>query len=981
MGVVTREGEPVEACVELRRLGAPSPPWWEHQESNRFRPPLPDLPSADSRNTGPDGAFRFPGLSPGDYEIRVQIDDCLAARAITLSVAGARMDASIDVPAAGPPRQGRAVTDGGRPFVGLVWAGRPYPHDESTVLGRPATTDAEGRFVLAGVGSADIRLSARGADGLLIRTFRPRLPGDGEMLFSVGPIDEVSCGRVVSDSDGKPVPGARIVARSDQDGTVGVIVTTTDADGKFSIRGTARIDVSADGYAPTRTTVRAAPVANEVRLLPPASLRGRVVSAADGTPLPAMAVRLVMDPLPSACGRSSVTDADGRFVIDGLPVGEATVVARGAGWSSERAIGRVLLASGCPAEIVLAAVPAACVTGGVRGADGEGVAGAVVVARPVLRSTSRTRVTVAADGDGRFLLRDLTPLVRYRVEVSAPGGMTTGRLVTLLPLPGESISLDLSVRPKVREVWSAPEATAPSLAATLGGAPEETEPIGFKFRILDPAGRPVPLARVSIHVSGEPGFEDTEDVCGGSGVIHPLIPPGRRLTGYEVYDARDATGRPLPLGSFCSLDVPTAGEEIVVHLPVGDVIRGSVRNLDGAGVAGVVVKATMAEGGRAVQARTVTDLTGAFLLTGLSPRDYDLSVEPEEPWGAPKPMRVAAGEEAAAITLRRGRSVLLRIVGPDGQPPRGAEVTMAEMIRGGRAVRSVRNEWADARGLVLFEGLTDRRPRWLYVDPFGRELLPRGIEDWVPADTTIVLDKAQTVAGRVLDPSGTPLPGIRVHACGAVGTLESDTSKEDGTFRIDGLHAGTVKVWATTELETSETAEVEAGATGVEIRVDPGIELLVSVSGSTEDHDGFECHLFLGEKTWRHWMPGGEAVTAPGVKAAGVYRIWIGSTDDGLVGYRENVPGNSGKVTIALTPGKVMRGRIKLPARVSRVWITAGIGDHEVFGTADSDGNFVIEGLPDTELTVKAEVALEGGRRLHATVKAVPGDSITLIPR
>ena len=84
-------------------------------------------------------------------------------------------------------------------------------------------------------------------------------------------------------------------------------------------------------------------------------------------------------------------------------------------------------------------------------------------------------------------------------------------------------------------------------------------------------------------------------------------------------------------------------------------------------------------------------------------------------------------------------------------------------------------------------------------------------------------------------------------------------------------------------------------------------------------------------RTSNQWISGGDEVTFTGVDGAAHFRIWIGPTDDDLVAYREDVPGDSGEVVLPLVPGQVMRGSIKLPEpeQVSQVWVMAGIGDAE----------------------------------------------------
>ena len=167
----------------------------------------------------------------------------------------------------------------------------------------------------------------------------------------------------------------------------------------------------------------------------------------------------------------------------------------------------------------------------------------------------------------------------------------------------------------------------------------------------------------------------------------------------------------------------------------------------------------------------------------------------------------------------------------------------------------------------------------------------------------------------------------------------------------------------------------------MEIRVDPGVKLIIRVSGATKDHEGFSCQVILWDKSVHHWMHARERLVCTGIAAARRYRIWIGPTDDGLAAYRENVRGDAGEVVLPLVPGLSIKGRIALPEQVARTWVSAGIGDHEVFGTVAPDGSFEIKGLPDTEFVIKVTVAPVGDRYLRARTRARPGDDVSLTPR
>ncbi len=117
-------------------------------------------------------------------------------------------------------------------------------------------------------------------------------------------------GRVLDAQTGQPIANARFVVGDS------VLAARSDADGRFEIAGleplAARLAVAAAGY---RTALARITEPLDVRLMPGGKLlRGRIVDEA-GQPIPNARVRDTRpDPEPR-----DVTDADGRFVLSGLP--------------------------------------------------------------------------------------------------------------------------------------------------------------------------------------------------------------------------------------------------------------------------------------------------------------------------------------------------------------------------------------------------------------------------------------------------------------------------------------------------------------------------------------------------------------------------------------------------------------------------------------------------------------------------------------
>ncbi|MCA9315826.1 MAG: carboxypeptidase regulatory-like domain-containing protein [Planctomycetes bacterium] len=109
-----------------------------------------------------------------------------------------------------------------------------------------------------------------------------------------------------------------------------------------------------------------------------------------------------------------------------------------------------------------------------------------------------------------------------------------------------------------------------------------------------------------------------------------------------------------------------------------------------------------------------------------------------------------------------------------------------------------------------------------------------------PADSPeidIELPPERSISGHVLDARGRPVAGVSVTAyiepaqAGAWEREATTTSQEDGTFRLGRLRAGTchIETWPSGAHAPAPTVTVESGATGVELRLRPGLLAVVTV--------------------------------------------------------------------------------------------------------------------------------------------------------
>ena len=208
--------------------------------------------SGETRRTDDLGRFRFPGLAPGRWTLR-------------LTEKGAsHVDADVDLPAdrdvldALLRQTGRSITflvtdAAGNPLSGIVVASdHVFPHESArdATMSLDVVTDEEGRARFLAI--PDMALGHRGTPGIRFRIqpytgptappwasvqTEPLMPAGQEVTIVLQPSSTIA-GRVL-DPDGNPVPGLYVTA-VEPDGTrIPGALGCCDAEGRFSLAVTA----------------------------------------------------------------------------------------------------------------------------------------------------------------------------------------------------------------------------------------------------------------------------------------------------------------------------------------------------------------------------------------------------------------------------------------------------------------------------------------------------------------------------------------------------------------------------------------------------------------------------------------------------------------------------------------------------------------------------------------------------------------------
>jgi hypothetical protein len=138
---------------------------------------------------------------------------------------------------------------------------------------------------------------------------------------------------------------------------------------------------------------------------------------------------------------------------------------------------------------------------------------------------------------------------------------------------------------------------------------------------------------------------------------------------------------------------------------------------------------------------------GSFRIGRMGDGDHWVLIDPPADFLRAEPVRAPAGAMNLQIVLREGTSAVIRVLDPEGRPVRGAAV-LASTQRKGRDHSRPRTQYGTEAstgddGTVLVPHLERGVARVLTIDPpdANDDLLDRVMEGWVPANTTVRLER------------------------------------------------------------------------------------------------------------------------------------------------------------------------------------------------------------------------------------------------
>lgn len=777
----------------------------------------------------------------------------------------------------------------------------------------------------------------------------------------------------------------------------------------------------------------------DLEMVPGAVLRGRVLDAV-GSPVPGAEVLVYAPRAPYISSvpepvywerYATATDSDGRYELAALVAGRLYDVQASASGSGTRVAVRVR-DDGSPAVVDLR-LPAAFGFD-VRVVDdgsGLGQAGALVgVSGPYGGEASLEAVT---GEDGWARLGPVPGSVEKVFARRHRGGSKAEQAVDLskgaptapvvVRLPASSPDEEAPVTEAASAAWLADGAelsrhVAPvrrerhrSLRPARGGAP-------FSVTVLDAEGSPVPSADLVWWDSGDRhGAEARVD----DGSVRFAVPESvaQRLW-VLVRNAQDRDGVALPVGPARAgpLDVRTGHAEL--RLPAERTIRGRVVGPDGRGVRGIRLHAVPLDWA-SFATRTFTssypeahtDASGAFHIRGLAsgPHHLVFDVPPEF---APVPPSVhESGERDLELRLRPGEVVSLRMIDPEGRPVVGASVFVSGVPY--RAQPLPQDLWSGPRrggesgadGIVRLAGMSREVPCGLEAQPPAdrEDLAPLELDAWVPASGDVAFPGLSVVRGVVSSPDGAPIPRAHIEVLRGSTWERLGRAGPDGGFvvrvptiggaRIEGVVYEVERgdpdgiYWGERTAYRSEPVDVEAGASGVVLVVDRGVELAVRVSypgarvgwGPGTTHDGVlldEADAASG-RAWERAAGSvrvGDLYRFPQLRADRTYTFWLAPD---LAGFYVLATGlrpvrGAEAVTLQAVKGRPVTGRIVGLADVGRTLVSATQGVVPVYVESEPDGRFTFPGLPEGEWRLRADVRRDGRVWTGQAVVGAGGD-------
>jgi protocatechuate 3,4-dioxygenase beta subunit len=877
----------------------------------------------------------------------------------------------------------------GAPVAGAVVQSRDSRSRDAGVVWDPAfgvvsaTTDAQGRYRLAGIGAGAHTVTAalRGRGRAQRRAVTAGARADLVLL----PASSVT--GIVARPDDRPASGALVLLEPPPGVEPVTRVVVADAAGRFEFPGVEpghwRVIARHEPLAPAWQAVpvrAAADAAVSLRLGDPVTLRGHLTDA-QARPVQGRLDVTVIDeaapPRALSAVLSTETADDGRFRLAALPSGLIGLTARAAGLAPRRV--EVAAAAGARELDVGTVVleTGLTVRGFVRDPQGRPVAEARVTARGP-EETGPTETLAARDGG--FVLAGLPP-GRVRVSAQAPGFAAVSRDVEP---GGERIVLVL-----------------PQTGTVTGTVVDVTGSPVVGYRVI---ARPQPShtrlegAPARRDVQCDDGRFTVEDLVADTYVLS-VVAPGREPAGLSNVVVRSGA-------------VADVGE---IRLATGGIVRGTVVDATGVPVAGATVRAAPPRrmmGTLGAGAETASDAAGTFELRGVPTGSARITAHHPEyaPGVAMVEVESTGGPADVQVVLRRGGRLEGHARHRDGSPVMGS-VMVQPLGTGSLPLTAADLVPVAADGTFAVDHLPAGRVRIVLMSGRGRSGGPeRQVEVEEGRTAAVAFDLREVLVTGRITRAGAPAPGLRVSlrddrtlgiaplpagrpAPGGEGG--AGLTREDGTYELLAAEPGRVLVTVEAAdgslrlpLRTAEIPDLARHTLDLDFA---GVVLAGTVVDERTDRPVAHATVFAEAHEQHTDGRSVSAITNPDGRfqldvAAGRYRVSVRA--DGYAAASADVevqPAGVSDVRLPLPRGATVRGRVVDPSgRPAGDGLVRAIASTPGAGASSApllpDGRFEIGGLADGEYTLVAR-SDGGGFALRAGVTSGAEDVTLLLRR
>lgn len=299
-----------------------------------------------------------------------------------------------------------------------------------------ASTSSDGAYAIYGAPPGRVEVTAQTYSQRSISKWVEVPEGARELTLNIDfPRAARLSGRVTR--GGQPVAG-RLVNASPRDPELASGAGKTDQNGVYVIEGLSDGNyVVSTGGEGTRTLLLSGDTRLDIELAA-LSLAGRIQAANSGQPIPGVSLQVQrLDPAGGASPllRTAVTDASGRFSVEGVEPGQYQLVAHKRGYK----VVTDSVSVPAPPEFILSLTPAEGISIRVK----DGISGLALRAVTVDASSDAmtARLNIALDETGSGELPQLAP-GRYNLLVSSPGYAPES--VSGWVVPGSPLDLTLT---------------------------------------------------------------------------------------------------------------------------------------------------------------------------------------------------------------------------------------------------------------------------------------------------------------------------------------------------------------------------------------------------------------------------------------------------------------------------------------------------------------------------------------------------------